>query len=294
MDKPISAYLVPSAIFMGVALHELAASLFFIAVTRQGSIRTAIDYFSMIAWALCAFQTYIHISLINYLISPTAIAQNRIMWTMVAGYISNFLTSSAVLLMIIARLRVFHRSASRTFWILTFGCISTFCVLAPYSAFGVISCLDVIKGNVKEFYESPSLPYLNLLFAGTCLLEGIFTASESVMFLWVISKSTGVSKYQFIRSFLLKYEGFRLFIIFLVNIAVACCTVYFAYIGASALTYTAWFSPPMLYAFEIYTFLLVSFVTPGEVFRSAQSISIESGDSNRKIGWAHQRKLESI
>ncbi|KAJ8328695.1 hypothetical protein O5D80_002679 [Batrachochytrium dendrobatidis] len=270
-----NAYQTPSAIFMGIAFHQVISALFFIA-TRRRPLHTAIDLIALVSLIVYAGQIYVRTLLIDQSISPETTVENWVEWLAASGYLLTFLTSTGVLILMVARLRVFHKGTP-VFWIITAGIVATFCVSALTGAFGILSYLELIRGQAVIISKSALLHYSSLLFAIKCIFEGIISATSSLIFLWTISKGTGVHRSEFIKQLFLKYEGFRFVVIFVLNITMAGFAVHSAYTGEPFVAYTAWFFSPMMYGLEIYTFLLVSFVAPSDILRARHDSSSDDG-----------------
>ncbi|OAJ43898.1 hypothetical protein BDEG_27211 [Batrachochytrium dendrobatidis JEL423] len=267
-----NAYQTPSAIFMGIAFHQVISALFFIA-TRRRPLHTAIDLIALVSLIVCAGQIYVHTLLIDQFISPETTVENWVEWLAASGYLLTFLTSTGVLVLMVARLRVFHKGTP-VFWIITAGIVASFACQHSLVHLAYYRILSSSEDKLSLFQK---VHYFILLFAIKCIFEGIISATPSLIFLWTISKGTGVHRSEFIKQLFLKYEGFRFVVIFVLNITMAGFAVHSAYTGEPFVAYTAWFFSPMMYGLEIYTFLLVSFVAPSDILRARHDSSSDDG-----------------
>ncbi|KAH6568425.1 hypothetical protein BASA50_005481 [Batrachochytrium salamandrivorans] len=277
-----SAFATPSAIFLGIAIHELIYSFFFLVTATVLAWKTALFRISAAAWVFCVAQTCLQIVLVDFYISPYDISNNEITWVTIAALCANFLTSTALLVLMVIRLCVFHSGASPTLWMLSFLAVAAFCFYVPANAIGVLANTDVLAFRAQSFASSPLIGLVRQLFAISFAIQGIFTPLASISFLWSLCKCIGFTGRDFIYQVILMREGPRFFAIFGLNIIVAGFAVHSYIYGPTYVTLSAWFMPPMIYAIEIYTSLLISYVEPRSLLQKIQQSSSLEGLEPRR------------
>ncbi|OAJ42033.1 hypothetical protein BDEG_25540 [Batrachochytrium dendrobatidis JEL423] len=170
----------------------------------------------------------------------------------------------------VVRLRVFHSGSSLSLWLLSFIGFATFCFSVPANILGILSNVDVVADQSSIFFSSPLIGLTRELFAFTFVLQGLFTSLASISFLWSLCKSIGFTGKGFVYQVLLKREGPRFIVIFGLNIIVAGFAVHSFLYDPTHVTFSGWYMPPMIYAIEIYTFLLTSYVEPRSLLQQVQ------------------------
>ncbi|KAJ8323597.1 hypothetical protein O5D80_007907 [Batrachochytrium dendrobatidis] len=243
-ERTLSAFATPSAIFLGIALHELISTFFFLVSASKTSWSTSLFQISVVAWSLCMLQSILQIVLLDYTISPYETANHSMAWVTIFAICANFLTSTSLLAVMVVRLRVFHSGSSLS--------------LCP------------LIGLTRE------------LFAFTFVLQGLFTSLASISFLWSLCKSIGFTGKGFVYQVLLKREGPRFIVIFGLNIIVAGFAVHSFLYDPTHVTFSGWYMPPMIYAIEIYTFLLTSYVEPRSLLQQVQMETEYDGNNMKE------------
>nr|KAJ3404648.1 hypothetical protein HK105_003884 [Polyrhizophydium stewartii] len=120
---------------LGVAVHEIASSAYFMLSARRDSWRAPIFRLCCVALVFVGVLTVLELSIIDWYISPYQ--QGDKFWhpkMVIAGFVCNTISMTLVpmqLVLFVVRLRVFHRGASPTFWGLSFVAFATFCFSVP-------------------------------------------------------------------------------------------------------------------------------------------------------------------
>ncbi|EGF77680.1 hypothetical protein BATDEDRAFT_27306 [Batrachochytrium dendrobatidis JAM81] len=265
-ERTLSAFATPSAIFLGIALHELISTFFFLVSASKTSWSTSLFQISVVAWSLCMLQSILQIVLLDYTISPYETANHSMAW----------------LAVMVVRLRVFHSGSSLSLWLLSFIGFATFCFSVPANILGILSNVDVVADRSSIFFSSPLIGLTRELFAFTFVLQGLFTSLASISFLWSLCKSIGFTGKGFVYQVLLKREGPRFIVIFGLNIIVAGFAVHSFLYDPTHVTFSGWYMPPMIYAIEIYTFLLTSYVEPRSLLQQVQMETEYDGNNMKE------------
>ena len=95
-ERTLSAFATPSAIFLGIALHELISTFFFLVSASKTSWSTSLFQISVVAWSLCMLQSILQIVLLDYTISPYETANHSMAWVTIFAICANFLTSTSL------------------------------------------------------------------------------------------------------------------------------------------------------------------------------------------------------
>ncbi|OAJ43375.1 hypothetical protein BDEG_26742 [Batrachochytrium dendrobatidis JEL423] len=281
-ERTLSAFATPSAIFLGIALHELISTFFFLVSASKTSWSTSLFQISVVAWSLCMLQSILQIVLLDYTISPYETANHSMAWVTIFAICANFLTSTSLLAVMVVRLRVFHSGSSLSLWLLSFIGFATFCFSVPANILGILSNVDVVADRSSIFFSSPLIGLTRELFAFTFVLQGLFTLLASISFLWSLCKSIGFTGKGFVYQVLLKREGPRFIVIFGLNIIVAGFAVHSFLYDPTHITFSGWYMPPMIYAIEIYTFLLTSYVEPRSLLQQVQMETEYDGNNMKE------------
>ncbi|KAL5040712.1 hypothetical protein RTP6_007695 [Batrachochytrium dendrobatidis] len=228
-ERTLSAFATPSAIFLGIALHELISTFFFLVSASKTSWSTSLFQISVVAWSLCMLQSILQIVLLDYTISPYETANHSMAWVTIFAICANFLTSTSLLAVMVVRLRVFHSGSSLSLWLLSFIGFATFCFSVPANILGILSNVDVVADRSSIFFFSPLIGLTRELFAFTFVLQ--------------------------VHSFL--YDP-------------------------THITFSGWYMPPMIYAIEIYTFLLTSYVEPRSLLQQVQMETEYDGNNMKE------------
>ncbi|KAL2916258.1 hypothetical protein HK105_204349 [Polyrhizophydium stewartii] len=268
MGRTPSAHLAPSAVIIGVAFSELASAAQFMLCMRREVIGSAICILSLVAFVVVLAMASVEISLVDFLVSPyMPWTDSPLAWQAkmtIAAFALNTLATALVLLLFVARLRIFHRSDSSLLWILSFMAAGTFLFAAPANVINIICNIEVVQGRIKIFSQSSLIGLSNALFAATHTLEGIFSAACSATFLWEIGKALGFSKKEFALEILRRREGIRFIAILALNILISAFTLHAYVFGFTYITYVVYYLPVLIYSIEIHTFLIASYEAPRE------------------------------
>ncbi|KAL2912545.1 hypothetical protein HK105_207943 [Polyrhizophydium stewartii] len=262
---------------LGVAVHEIASSAYFMLSARRDSWRAPIFRLCCVALVFVGVLTVLELSIIDWYISPYQ--QGDKFWhpkMVIAGFVCNTISMTLVpmqLVLFVVRLRVFHRGASPTFWGLSFVAFATFCFSVPANVVAIMTNLEARHAQVS-----------NALFAASHGLEGVFSAVCSVLFLWSIAKGLGISRKDFIWEIVIKHEGVRFACIFVLNIIIAGFAIHAYAHSFNYVTYTAFYMPPLIYAIEIHTFLLTSYRATREMLDNNRADTSTLSGNMRRVG----------
>ncbi|KAI8918113.1 hypothetical protein BC831DRAFT_392159, partial [Entophlyctis helioformis] len=235
--RQADAWKGPAVIFLGIALHDLASAGMFM-LSRRESWRTPIFMLAFVCWVLCCVQTSLQIILIDFLVSQYAWLANKF-----------------------PRLRVFHSGASPTFWSLFILALISIGFNLPANITGIMMNLEVIDGKIPVFQMSKMNGLNTFLFSIAHIAEGIFSALASIAFLWAIGTSLGLSKQDLLKQILVKHEGIRFIAIFGLNVILAAFALHAYLWDFNYVTQSAYYLAPWIYALEIHSFLLTSYVS---------------------------------
>ncbi|KAL2912539.1 hypothetical protein HK105_207941 [Polyrhizophydium stewartii] len=271
MTRAFDAHLSPSIMFQGLALAELTSAGMFMLKARPDARRSPLFLVSMAAWVVVAAATVMSIAIIDWSASPFVTETGWHARRVIAAFVLNAVAVAMVLVLFMMRIRIFHQNKSPTFWLLLLLAITTMGFTVPATVIGVQANMEVLDGKIAIFYQSSRLETANALFSASYSLNGLFSALSSMAFLWEIGSSLGFSTQGFVTEILFNHDGVRFVVIFALNAVIAGFAVH-AYINKfTYVTYTAFYMPTLIYATEIHTFLLTSYVAPREIIEKARA-----------------------
>ncbi|KAL2912538.1 hypothetical protein HK105_207942 [Polyrhizophydium stewartii] len=292
MSRKFEAYLSPSIIFQGVALGELAGAASVMLRSKPESRRTPLFILSLVSWVVLVLIMSFDLSLLDWSISVFAAEQNFHAKRAIAAFVMNLLGIVMMLLLFMVRLRVFHKNNSPTFWLLLLVALATLGFAVPATYLGVSMNQEVLDGKIPIFFLSSRIEVRpmarfaattianqkltfagqssNALFAATYSFVGVFSAACSIAFLWEIAKSLGFSKQGFLYEMMFKQDGARFIAILGLNAVIAGFAAHAYFHKFNYITYSAFYMPPMIYAFEVHTFLITSYVAPRKIIERKQ------------------------
>ncbi|KAL2916261.1 hypothetical protein HK105_204352 [Polyrhizophydium stewartii] len=280
MARVLTAYLPPSAIFMGIALHEAAAAFMFMFMSNADMWRKPIFVTCGLALLMLLANVLLDVAIIDWDISPYPVPATWHPTLTIAAFVANLATAVLVLSLFMMRLRLVHRGSSPTFWLLAFMCAATLCFLVSANVVAIMTNLEVIQGKIPTFTKSSLSDLSTALFAISHALEGLFSALSSIAFLWEIGSGLGFSSADFATKVLFEHDGMRFVVIFCLNITIAVMALHAYCFGFTYVTFTAFYMPALNYAIEIHTFLITSYVSTRNILQSARSASASNGQSS--------------
>nr|KAJ3403041.1 hypothetical protein HK105_004161 [Polyrhizophydium stewartii] len=256
----------PSLIFQGIALAELTAALMFMVTSKRESRKSAIFRLSCIAWVFVVVATALDIGILDFFVSPYPLPEK--FWhpkMVLAGFFVGVCAELTMMALLLVRLNIFYGIKSPVFWLLLLIGFASVCFAIPGNYLAVLANVDVFEGKYAFFTDSPRMTPANALFGAARACEGLFSALSSMSFLWAIGKSLGFSKKGFLYEVMFNHDGVRFLVILGLNITITTFAITAYFRGYDYITYCSWYMTTLIYAIEIRTFLIASYVSTRDI-----------------------------
>ncbi|KAI8904858.1 hypothetical protein EDD86DRAFT_212941 [Gorgonomyces haynaldii] len=254
------SYLYPSAVFHGLAFHELMSCSYLLlskAMSSEGAkvVKTPIFIVSTIALILNTLNLFVFVGILDELVSPPSVF-NKVYDTLLR--VAVFSNQLPVLLnhcVIMIRMSTFEKWRSPKFMTVLLLVVLHLMATVMTMSYGFIVT------QRSDFYNHKLYNYF-ILFSGLgLLLDAIINVVASFFFLHTIGSALEMTRNEMFKEMVFNHDLGRWMLIVGVNLFYVYTCVYTITIGNSNIVATAYHVAPYSNFLVLYTFLEGSYVS---------------------------------
>jgi hypothetical protein len=268
MSRAYSAYLAPTGVILGLALHDVFGSMLFLIGIQNK--KTAMWRVSLIAWVLVFLFVLAQLISIDYIASPYMTFNGYGGYLFVANYITNFLATIMITTLFLMRIRMFYGKKSKFYHSMIFVGIIVILAKGAGNAIGATISYEYAIGVSPDPQFHPWYHLVALVMAVAMSIEGIFSAIGSVSFLYYLTDFESSNDWDGLRTKIFKKEGGRLTVIICAYAVIVYMAVWVVF-DDNYVSHTGFYLPSLAYALELYTFLHISYNSPKTIMAELSS-----------------------
>lgn len=261
-----TAYFTPSAVIIGLGLHDLFSSLYLLA-SKTRSSSTPIWRIAVISWiALFAFVTS-QLAILDYVTVPYPTPPYFGGLMQILNYSLDFMVGFGVGVMLLIRIQIVYGFRSWFFLLMFIMFLGMMSFKGLGNAYGCIVGLNVINNPDLDYRTDPVYPNSPRYLGIGQIIEAAFFSTGSIGFLYSLGKALGKTTENIFSTILFKYEGLSLITIVFLNLVIASFGIYISVFGFTFVNHVGLCIclliidlPSWTYSLEFYTFLKHSYI----------------------------------
>ncbi|KAI8895366.1 hypothetical protein BC833DRAFT_601470 [Globomyces pollinis-pini] len=292
-----TAFLTPATLLLGLAISESIASASLLITKASDASKTILWKVAILSWLIIAMFIVFQIVVIDFLASPYSVPTWWFGFMQFMNYLSDYLATCAVGIIVLIRTRVVYGNTSRIYISLIILAVLVLIFKGIGIGHALIVSYDVWTLKYIDYNIHPDFPSVFYYLAIGHILEMIYISVGSIGFLFAIGKGIGKSSKSVYMDILLKYDGNRLVCIIVLNVTISI----FGIIAAANhdidwITHVGLYLPSITYALSFHTFLRNSYISAREMVREqfSETIqkSLQNSSGNSRLASNISRKSE--
>jgi hypothetical protein len=286
MERQRNAYVTPAAVILGIALHNLASSVYLLSQKARKASSNWIWKASLMA-ALVIFGFIVcQMIILDFITSSYIVPDYWLGLVQFLIYLFHLLATIAISTVLMLRLSVFYTAYSSLMVSMYFLLFLVIMSKTIGDGFGMILSLAVMRNEYLTYEQHPYFVISQTILGVGATADLLFSVLGSVGFLYALSAiGSNPTKKSFFRDVLFEHDGYRLIMICILHIFI-CSFALFVSFGRSHtfITRTGLYMPSWVYALELRTFLELSYVTAKEIIikQGKTTSSAANGFSEKK------------
>jgi hypothetical protein len=272
------AYVIPAAIFTGLAVHELFGAFCLLMAIKAK--RSPLWLGSFTVYGLVCISVLLNFILLDFVASPYPSVSGYLGNLMALAYLVNFVSTIAIVFLFLTRIKMFFGSHSSFFRMMLALAIWVILVKGAGDYNGAKVSRAFAKGEIKDPTLHPDYAWTPMVMAFGSAFEGIFSAVSSLSFLYYLSDYSNAKSASW-RDFIKKVpvrETLRVCFILTTHVSIGIMGTWVVF-ERNYISHTGFYMVALVYSLEIHFFLDLSYRTSKAILNQIQqTIDNEQGD----------------
>ena len=233
-----TAYFTPSAVIIGLGLHDLISSMYLLA-SKSHSASTPIWKLALIMWFALFFFVLSQLIILDFVTVPYETPGYLEGLLQIFNYSLDFIVGFGVGIMLLMRIQIVYSIKSTLFVTMFILFVGMVMLKGLGNYYGCIVGLNVMNNPGFDYSLDPLYPNSPRYLAIGQIVEAEFYSTGSIGFLYSLGKAVGISAKNIIFTILVKYEGLSLITIVFFNLIIAIFGIYISLFGFTYVTHIA-------------------------------------------------------
>ena len=281
LERQQGGYVTASAFVLGVGLHSCFSCCYLLyskaATAKNGWI------WKLSAATLCSTFLFLLLQMIvlDFMTSPYACPDYFVGLIELLNYLMHFISAVGITTVIIIRLTVFY--AKDSYLLITMYVLAGLITVTKLvgDSLGILTSISIMRNEYLRYDDHPYFKYSNPILGASTIIDLIFSVLGSLGFIFALSANN--AKKTFLKDVLIKHHGYRLIVVCVVHVCICVFSVYSVNNVHTAITRVGMYLPSAVIAFELNTFLELSYVTAKAIITTTKDIYSRSLSDNGKM-----------
>lgn len=277
--REFRAYLIPSAIFTGLAVHELFGAFCLLMAIKAK--RSTVWLGSFVVYLLVSTAVVLNFIILDYFASPYTQTLNLVGNLMTTAYCTNLISSVAIVTLFLTRIKLFFGHRSLFFRLMLVLGVWVVIVKAAGDYNGAKVSRALALGLIRTPNQHVDYNWTPMILAFASMFEGIFSAVSSFSFLYYLSdfSTARTGSWQDYFKKVPTREIVRACFILGTHVWIAIMGTWIVF-ESNYISHTGFYMVALVHAMEIHFFLDLSYRTSKAILGQIKEKS--SNEDNRK------------
>ena len=278
LERQPGGYVTMSAFVLGIGLHS-CASCFYLLHSKGNSAKNGWIWQLSVATLVSAFMFIVaQMAVLDFVTNPYDVPNYFLGLIDLLNYLLHFTSAVGITLVLIIRLTIFYDR--RSYLLITMYSLAALMVGSKLigDSLGMYISFGILTNEYLRYDEHPYFKLCGLILGGSTIADLIFSILGSLGFVFALSANN--SKKTFIKDFLYKHHGYRLIVICVFHVCICIFSIFSVNNVLTAVTRVGMYLPSAVIAFELNTFLELSYVTAKAIMSDEKNASTEYKNNN--------------